>query len=423
MFGRPWPIAETKELIQRRWEKMLDESGESRAKHFKNNKYRKIERQYRHHITGDLLPTLKSMKANAPAPKTSPYAFRSYDRHFAIEDIRFNDRMGEVLWRLQGPAQLYLTALAAAPLGTGQGIIASAAVPDKHHFRGSFGGKDVIPVYLDAGATKPNVTAGLLDALGTQYGTTPSAEDLVAYVYAVLGGQSYTRRFWSELETPGPRVPLTKQAKVFTETAELGRKLIWLHTYAERLRGEGRGNEVPAGDAKIIKGVSDKPTDYPEDYGFDSAKCEITVGDGKFGPVTAAVWEFEVSGLKVVQSWLAYRMKKRAGKKSSPLDSIRPERWTPRMSEELLELLWVLDATLALEPALEAQLDQVVAGPCFTAKELPEPTDGERKAPNSGSNAAGGLLGLMGVESDDDETENEDNGGDADDDGGEDDDD
>jgi hypothetical protein len=149
-FGRPWPIAETRELIDRRWNKLLGETGESRAKHFKNNKYRKIERQYRDHETGLMLPTIASLKPCAATPRISPYAFRSFDRHFAVEDIRFNDRMGEVLWRLQSSGQIYLTALATEALGAGQGIIASASVPDLHHFRGSFGGKDVIPLYRDA---------------------------------------------------------------------------------------------------------------------------------------------------------------------------------------------------------------------------------------------------------------------------------
>jgi hypothetical protein len=123
------------------------------------------------------------------------------------------------------------------------------------------------------------------------------------------------------------------------------------------------------------------------------------VGDGRFSPVAPEVWEFEVSGLKVVQSWLGYRMKKRAGKKSSALDDIRPKRWTPKMSDELLELLWVLEATLAMEADLEKVLDKVVAGPCFTAAELPSPKPEERKAPGSVS-AAGGLLEMMGVEED-----------------------
>ena len=59
-------------------------------------------------------------------------------------------------------------------------------------------------------------------------------------------------------------------------------------------------------------------------------------------------------------------MKKRSGKKSSPLDEIRPERWTALMSDEFLELLWVLEATLAMEPDLAAVLDKVVSGPCLS---------------------------------------------------------
>ena len=109
------------------------------------------------------------------------------------------------------------------------------------------------------------------------------------------------------------------------------------------------------------------------------------MGDGRFGPVAPEVWAFEVSGLKVVQSWLGYRMKKRAGRKSSPLDDIRPECWTARMSDEFLELLWVLEGTLALEPELERVVDTVVAGPCFTAAELPQPEPWERKAPRAKS--------------------------------------
>ena len=87
-------------------------------------------------------------------------------------------------------------------------------------------------------------------------------------------------------------------------------------------------------------------------------------------------------------------MKKRAGKKMSPLDEIRPERWTARVSDEFLELLWVLEATLAMEPDLAAVLDKAVSGPCFAASDLPQPTAAERKAPGA-TNAAGDLLALM----------------------------
>ncbi|MCX6836150.1 MAG: hypothetical protein NTW07_13680, partial [candidate division Zixibacteria bacterium] len=89
--------------------------------------------------------------------------------------------------------------------------------------------------------------------------------------------------------------------------------------------------------------------------------------------------------LKVVQSWLKYRMKKGAGKKSSMLDDIRSESWTSQFTTELLELLWVLEATVEGYPEQAKLLDAVVAGPCFKSNELPEVPDAMRKPPASPS--------------------------------------
>ena len=129
-------------------------------------------------------------------------------------------------------------------VGKGPAIVASASVPDRNSFHGRSG--RFVSLFRDRNCTEPNVPAGLLDLLGKAYRKRPSAEDLAAYVYALLGGCSYTNRFWNELETPGPRVPLTRNPKTFAEVTALGRRLIWLHTYAERFRGEGRGDEVPS---------------------------------------------------------------------------------------------------------------------------------------------------------------------------------
>ncbi len=107
----------------------------------------------------------------------------------------------------------------------------------------------------------------------------------------------------------------------------------------------------------------------------------LSVGKGEFAPVAPAVFEFSVSGFKVVQSWLKYRMKKGAGKKSSPLDDIRPQRWLGRYTTELLELLWVLEATVVGYPEQERLLEAVVSGDCFTAKEIPDAPDELRKPP------------------------------------------
>jgi hypothetical protein len=337
VFYRTWPVAETETTLTTRWMKLCGSPASERKSLFKESRDRKITHVVNSpDLSGYGQPPIRDVKPTTPEPKCIRYGFRTLDRQFAYFDFRLGDYLRPALYKLMGPNQIFFVAPDSLIPGLGPCIAASECIPDQHHFRGSFGGKDVIPLYRDAAGTEPNVTGGLLDALGKVYGESPTAEDLAAYVYAVLGGQSYTRRFWNELETPGPHVPLTKDGETFAKIANLGRKLIWLHTYAERFRGEDRGEDVPQGKATTIKGVSSDPAHYPTEYVYEAAKQEIAVGDGRFGPVAPAVWEFEVSGLKVVQSWLGYRMKKRAGKKSSPLDDIRPERWTARMSDEFL---------------------------------------------------------------------------------------
>ena len=134
----------------------------------------------------------------------------------------------------------------------------------------------------------------------------------------------------------------------------------------------------------MLTAIPDDPERYPRnlrEVSYDDVKLELHVGEGVIGNVDPRIWAYEVSGLRVVRSWLGYRMKERSGRKSSPLDDIRPERWTWEMTRELLDLLHVLEGGIALEPAQAALLDEIVASLLFVASELPEPTEAERKAP------------------------------------------
>lgn len=398
-FKRHWPIGETEAVLTERWKALISAKPDDRAKLFRETSGWKTTKTVKGDLPGANQPSVFAATSSTKQPQAIRYGYRAYDRHFALYDFRLGDRLRPPLFHGYGPKQIYLTTLLTNALAQGQALVATSLIPDLHHFRGSFGGKDVLPLYRDAEGEEPNVTAGLLEVLGACYGSQPSAERLACYIYALLGGQSYTKRFWNELETPGARVPITKDLKLFDAAADLGARLIWLHTYAERLRSEDRGDEVPVGLAKNIKPISSKPNDYPETFSYDEADKAICVGPGRFGPVEPAVWEFEVSGLNVVQSWLAYRMKKRAGKKSSALDDIRPDHWTPKMTDEFLELLWVVEETLSVEPELSGVVDKVVAGGCFQSSELPVPTDEQREPPGLIS-LAGDLLQMM--EEDDD---------------------
>ena len=93
--------------------------------------------------------------------------------------------------------------------------------------------------------------------------------------------------------------------------------------------------------------------------------------------------------MKVVQSWLGYRMRERKGKKSSPLDDIRPRVWTREFTRELLELIWVLEKTVADYPKQKKLLESVLDSPLFNIDELPEVPDAARKAPKVKRASAG----------------------------------
>jgi len=267
------------------------------------------------------------------------------------------------------------------PLNEGPALTAAAAILDRHHFCNR-GGKDILPLYRDSAAKEPNILPGLLDLLSGEYGKAVSPEDLAGYVYTLLAQPEYTSRFARELGNRQVRVPLTRDGKLFTKAAEFGKTLLWLHTYGERLTAKDRpAGEVPEGKAKCMVGVSESEELYPNEFSYDEGSRTLHVGDGKFGPVEPEVFEFEVSGLKVVKSWLGYRMKERSGKKSSPLDDIRSQSWPRQFTRELLELLWVLEKTVEGHPAQKKILDAVLEGKLFEANQLPAVPDAARQAP------------------------------------------
>ncbi|MCH8347915.1 MAG: hypothetical protein IH901_05415 [Proteobacteria bacterium] len=382
-FKRAWPICHDRETLKARWRNLLNAKDKAGA--FKETRDRKIKSKYLRLIEKNKTEKpIDQLKGDALPPNTVRYAYRSFDRQWIFADSRLGDFLRPDLWRAHSERQVYLTSLLNHPLGQGPALTVSENIPDLHHFRGSFGAKAAILLYRTADAKEANILPGLLERLGKAYKSKLTPEDFLAYVYGVLAQPDFTARYQKELETRELRVPITKDAALFEKVRKVGARLLWLNTYGERFlpKGKKRGH-VPHGKAKCTKAVPGKPNDYPESFEYNDATQTLHVGKGEFAPVAQNVFEFEVSGLKVVKSWLKYRMKKGAGKKSSPLDDIRPERWTGQFTTELLELLWVLEETVAGYPEQKKLLEKVVSGPCFQADELPAVPDHMRKPPKT----------------------------------------
>jgi hypothetical protein len=378
-------------VLERRWRALVTaETIEDKGKLFRVTRDRSLITRAAEGMPGFGEPTLAELPADAPVPSIIRYCYRSFDRRYALFDGRLGDFLRPELFGTLSATQFFLCGLLTKTSASGPSLVATALVPDMDVFCGR-GAKDIIPVYRDSHHHVFNLTRGLTEVISTSFATTVTGEDLVAYVVAILGSQTYAQRFWSELSTPGPRVPITKSEVLFREIAALGRELICLQTFGDRMNDTDHQGPSP-GIARCGVAVPDAAGSIPEDFRYDEATRELFVGDGRFDNVTPEVMSFEVSGLKVVDSWLGYRMREPRGRVTSELNEILPIAWDHRMTDELLELLWTLERIVALEPQLENALARVVASECFVASELPSPAEIERRPAGTETVTQGGLF-------------------------------
>ena len=190
--------------------------------------------------------------------------------------------------------------------------------------------------------------------------------------------------FSDDLSTPGLRIPLTADSKTFVEAAELGRKVIWLQTFGERMSDAknwrpaqpprlptDRMPRIPAAGA-----ISQDPSAMPDTINYDASKKRLLIGQGYVEHVEPAMWKYEVSGKQVLVQWFSYRKANRERpiigdrRPPSPLADIQPEYWLAEYTTELLNLLNVLGCLIELEPLQEKLLTKICAGPTISAEEL-----------------------------------------------------
>lgn len=378
IVSRTWPIATTRETLEERWSQFLEaDNPEERAKIFHTAK---SGRNIHTKVPG--LPRLVDLEAGTPPSPVVRYAFRSFDRQWIFDDPRLLKTESPSLWASRSPHQVFMTTNMTGRLGSGPAATAATAVPDFHHFCAR-GGKDVLPLYRDQDGT-PNVDPAALTLITDTLGTHTVPEDLFAYCYGVLAGGDYTTRFLDELDTPGPRIPLTSDPGLFAQMVEMGKNLLWLHTFGERFRDDGVRTDLSVPDEiEWIAPVRRMPETLG-DCQFDSASETLFVGDGTLAGVRDGVWQFEVSGLQVLRKWLGYRTVKGTGRAAGtdrPLDQIRPMNWHTDWHRELRELVYVLTATLDYLPAGTELLELICSGPLISALDLPPVQEHLRKPP------------------------------------------
>jgi hypothetical protein len=404
MPGRTWIIAPDAESLRRRWQTLIEAPPEGKEALFHPHLLGG-EPGDRHskRVVAKGLPGYEPRPtpvADERGPVVTPvrYGFRSFDRQWIIPDNRVINRPNPTLWESHSERQVYLTALARTSPSTGPALTFTGLIPDLDHYKGSFGGR-VFPLWGDRDASIPNVPVALLAYLGRRYGRTVGAEDLMAYIAAVAAHPAFTARFKADLAQPGLRVPITADGDLFAAAVELGRTVVWLHTFGERFADPASGR--PSGPPRLASGntpripadgaIPSDPAAMPDTIEYDAAKRRLLVGRGYVEGVEPRVWEYEVSGKQVLRQWFSYRKANRERpiigdrRQPSKLGEIQPDHWLSEYTTELINVLNVLGRLVDLEQPQAEMLERICAAQTISADELREarsPHSGNTRPPN-----------------------------------------
>lgn len=355
--NRNWVSGPSRDVLHARMnELILEDDPEKKKLMFKETDSRSIYRSGLTPLPGDNVEKDTFDKISdrkmTYQPKTVRFTFRSFDRQWIIADRRVLDRPREPLWEAQQPGQVYLVEQHSIHPRAGAGVHFSSLMPDTNAFNNR-GGR-TLPMLHPSG--KFNLAEGLVESLTHSLGTPVEGDHITQYVAAVVSHPQFVEQFTDELHTPGIRVPITAQLEIWDRAVALGKEVLVQQTfgdYGQEDESYYEGLALPRYESAVGENLA-------EDLIYDSERHELIIGAGRWSNVSPEVANYQVGGVKIVDSWFGYRRKNPRGKTSSPLDQMHPLSWEPEWSIELTEILQVLTKLVALEAKQEVLLEDLV---------------------------------------------------------------
>ena len=258
------------------------------------------------HARGEEARFVRARGETPDASRARMYVYRPLDKRYVYASPNFVSRYGPDLIAAWGVENV---ALYAIPSGTGAGpaVWAHGLLPDYHSFRGSYGGY-AFPLWdRRHGPDAHNLNLSLLAGLAAAYGWPVTLEDAFDAITALLSATSYTSRFAWDLEEAFAHVPFPADGAVFAEAVRIGAEIRALETFARepaptfhsaRLTGRATGVILavpPTGRAFLADGSG---------AGYVPLQADQSL---RMANVSARVWQFAVSGYRVLPRWLAAR--------------------------------------------------------------------------------------------------------------------
>lgn len=323
------------------------------------------------------------------APNIVPVGYRSFDRQYILADSRLLERERPELWEHRVPGQIFIVEQHAHYPKAGPGLHFSTLIPDLDAFNNR-GGR-AHPVLNVSGV--PNLTEPAKQMLRERFGDN-ALGNLVYYLAALTGHPGYVRTFDKPLQQAGIRVPLTADPKLWERAVQLGKQVVWLHTYGERgepLPGMKYLHQIPEGADYVLPTPTvdmgrtmptKQPSFLPNSVTDELAEKQntpvrgtVSFGRARCENVEKRVFDYTVGGNRVLGMWAKYRLKKPKTNRSSSLNDIVQREWPEAWSEEYERLLYTLTHLVHLEPAQEKLLDEVLAGEQIFREEFVDTED------------------------------------------------
>ncbi|MFI5963080.1 type ISP restriction/modification enzyme [Streptomyces asoensis] len=371
--NRNWVISPSRAVLRRRWNRLVQERDPAtKRKLFKETRDRTLDKEAPQ-IPGHPHPATLLDIEQSPSPTPIRIARRALDRQWLIADGRVIDRPRPELWQADIDGQIFIVEQHTQRLQTGPALLFTALIPDMHYFNGN-GGRVLPLIHADR---TPNIAPGLLPHLANSYGLQQVLpEDLLAYIAAVTAHPAFTERYADDLNSLGVRIPLTADRDLWHDAISLGQHVLWASTFGARCIAPDDGR--PAGKAnwwrrlhpEIMYAQEVAPGTLPSAVSYDRERQRLVIEGGIFTGVTPRMRNYTTGGRNVLDSWLAYRSDRAAGKVTSDLDRELPEHWEPDWSRELVEILAVLKHLTALEPHQAELLNRIVAAPLIDVAEI-----------------------------------------------------
>ncbi|WP_330176562.1 DNA methyltransferase [Streptomyces sp. NBC_01498] len=346
-LGRGWISAPDAASLTARWDTLIRATGAEREALFRPTRSR-TPRSAVAALPGQPTGTGRFAREAGRCPPPVRIGHGPFDERYLIPDHRLIDAARPELWRVADEYQLFAVEQGFVPGAAGPALLVGALLPDGRSPAGRPG--RIRPLFRRPGGAEPNLTPGLAPLLSARLGHGITPRGLLDWAVAV-----------ARPSARGCVVPLTADPDLWATGAELGALLTGV-----QLRGAHGGERprLPGGRRPYVRAA---PPGWPTTIRYDSEDETLHLGDGRISPVPAGAWDFQVGGVRMIETWF----ERRAGRpEPGTLEAIGPRLWPREWTSELLELITVLALLAGLRPRQRELGRALDEGPQIGAEEL-----------------------------------------------------